>query len=759
MRLNFTSISFGLALATLVGVNANARNDKGFELTSQNEVSTTVNFQNPEFLQVPVDVNGSTMYNIVTIEGAVNLEAGMPDVPHYTQAIAVPFEGKMMLEVTGGTYYDIQNVDIAPSKGNLYRNVLPSSVPFEFGSVYQEDAFYPGVLAETRDPFIMRNQRGQTIVTYPFQYNPVTKTLRVYKEINVTVINNANETGINELTVTGKRTSQFESIYAHQFLNYQAFNNQRYTPLEEDGSMLIIGPASLQDGMEQIALWKNQRGIRTEWVDVATIGNTDTQILAYIQDYYNNNPELVYVLLVGDHAQVNSHTYGSSGWEQLWSDSYYGQLSGSDFYPEVFVGRYSATSSTQLQTMIDRSMEYERTPVAGDHYKKAIGLGSDEGAGIGDEGEADWQHLRNIRTELMNYGMTTVYEFYDGSHGGADANGNPSSTEISAAVNDGITLFNYTGHGDQNTCITGNFGSSHINAASNNGKYPFVISVACNNGTFTSGTCISETWQRAKNASGPTGAIAACGSSILMSWAPPMETQDEMSKILTEQYASNTKTSLGGLFYNSQMSTVQNHGSAGVEVMQTWVFFGDPSVTFRSDDPRDMSVNHYSWVEMGTDFLNVNCDTDGALVTVSQSGNILGSTQASGGFAQFNFDALTSDDYLVVVATKYNYRPYMGFVQVGSGPAGISEDAFGNLSVYPNPAEDIAIVQFDLGESSDVLITLTDISGKVVKTVVNGELSAGQQQIEVTTADVESGVYLVTIQVNDQKTVQKLTVK
>ena len=50
-----------------------------------------------------------------------------------------------------------------------------------------------------------------------------------------------------------------------------------------------------------------------------------------------------------------------------------------------------------------------------------------------------------------------------------------------------------------NTCITGNYNSTHINNSSNNGKYPFVISVACNNGTFTTGTCISETWQRASN--------------------------------------------------------------------------------------------------------------------------------------------------------------------------------------------------------------------------------------------------------------------
>ena len=44
--------------------------------------------------------------------------------------------------------------------------------------------------------------------------------------------------------------------------------------------------------------------------------------------------------------------------------------------------------------------------------EKAIGLASDEGAGIGDDGETDWQHARNNRTKLMNYGYTEVFEFY-----------------------------------------------------------------------------------------------------------------------------------------------------------------------------------------------------------------------------------------------------------------------------------------------------------------------------------------------------------
>ncbi|MBI3238835.1 MAG: hypothetical protein HYZ43_08375, partial [Flavobacteriia bacterium] len=408
----------------------------------------------------------------------------------------------------------------------------------------------------------------------------------------------------------------------------------------------------------------------------------------YIQNFYASNPDLVYILLVGDHADVPSHTYGVSSGEDLWSDSYYGQLAGgaSDFYPEAFVGRFSGTSA-QIKLMVDRTLEYEKYPAAGDWMEKAIGLGSGEGAGIGDNGEADWQHLRNIRTRLMSYGYTTVYEFYDGSRGGDDASGDPNSTIIIPAVNDGVGLFNYTGHGAQNTCVTGNFTSTNINAATNNGKYPLVVSVACNNGTFTSGTCISEVWLRADNASTPAGAIGAAGSSILMAWAQPMQTQDEMAELIAEAYPSNKKTTVGGLFYNSQASMLEQYpgGVDGKEVMQTWVYFGDPSVLFRNKQTMAINVSHAAQVPLATSSLTVNCDVEGALVAESQDNVLIGRGIVSGGMVNITFPALVSNLPLAVTATKQNYGTYQGPVQVGNGPAGI-EELSNTVTMYPNPA-------------------------------------------------------------------------
>lgn len=397
--------------------------------------------------------------------------------------------------------------------------------------------------------------------------------------------------------------------------------------------------------------------------------------------------------------------------------------------------------------MVDRGLEYEKNPASGNWMTKAIGLGSGEGSGYGDDGEADWQHLRNIRTQLMNFGYTKVHEFYDGSRGGEDASGAPNSSIILPAINEGIGLFNYTGHGDLNICVTGNFTSTNINAATNNGKYPMVLSVACNNGTYTYGTCISEVWLRASKNGTPSGAIAACGSSILMAWAQPMQTQDEMAAILTESYATNRKTTLGGLFYNAQMSMLEKYpGSDGNEVMQTWVFFGDPSVEFRNRETVDLTAAHAAKVPMGTSSLAVSCNTEGALVSISQNDVFLGRGIVSGGKATVNFPAITSDEPLLVTATKQNHRPYQGNVAIGD----VASSA--GILVYPNPAQDQLTVEFT--SESQSKITLIDVTGKVVRKL--SAVDAGAVKSVINTAGLSAGIYQVVIESGNQKTVRKV---
>jgi len=735
-----------LSAMLLSGYNLMAQK---FELISQNDQNVGLSHELKEEAFEYSIINNQQHIDFAKSHQVLMMDEGSPALPLFNTSIQLPAKGNPVLVVDYDEVIEIQNVFVAPSKGNLKRNVSPSAVPFSFGTAYQQDAFFPANVATLNDPFVWRTMRGQTVTVSPYQYNPVTKVLRIHKNLRVRVLFQENIEGINETEV-----SEIDKVLG-RMQQRMVLNpaNLKYTAVEEDGEMLIITDPDYEAAIAPLARWKNEKGIKTTIVNTTSTGIIDTDIKAYIDSFYTANPDLVYILLVGDHADVPSHTYGTSGGEQLWSDSYYGQLAGgtTDYHPEVFVGRFSG-NAYQVDLMVDRTLEYEKNPAAGDWMEKAIGLGSGEGDGIGNDGEADWEHLRNIRTVLMNYGYTTVHEFYDGSRGGDDASGNPSATIITPAVNAGVGLFNYTGHGDQNTCVTGNYSSTNVNSATNNGMYPLVISVACNNGTFTSGTCISETWMRSENASTAAGAIGAAGSSILMAWAQPMQTQDEMAEIIAESYPTNLKTTTGGLFYNSQLSMLEQYpsGASGREVMQTWVYFGDPSTEFRNKQTLNMTVTHVSQVPLYTSSITVNCDVEGATICISQNYQIVGKGIVSGGQAVITFDPLYSDLPLTVTGTKQNYRPYQGYVQVGSGPMGVNE-IITSVKMYPNPAKDvIQLTSDDNSIESAELISLTGIQVGVMK-AVNGNISFDL-------SNVASGSYQMRISTSKGVVIKKLEV-
>ena len=698
-------------------------------------------------------IAGKSCINFSKSHKITTLEKNAPQVPVFSESVILPNKGNAILIVEYDSFYELSDVIVSPSKGNLKRNTDPAAVPYEFGAAYMQDAFYPGNLAVASDPFILRELRGQTISFYPYQYNPVTKKLRIYENLRARVVTSAGQAGINEILVKSKQ-NKLQGMFSKHFLNgdFQA----KYTPKGEEGDMLIICTDALYDAILPLAHWKNQEGIKTTVVKTSETGTEDTDIKGYIQDAYNDNANLLYVLLVGDHTEIPAHSYGESGNEELWSDSYYGQLSGSDYYPEVFVGRFSGNEAN-ITTMVERGLEYEKNPAAGDWMTRAAGLGSGEGTGYGDDGEADWQHLRNIRTKLLGFGYTDVYEFYDGTRGQEDASGDPGSSIILPVVNSGIGLLNYTGHGDLNLCVTGNFTSTHVNAATNNGKYPMVVSVACNNGTFTYGTCISEAWTRARKNGTPSGAIAACGSSILMAWAQPMQTQDELAELISESYPDNRKSTLGGLFYNAQMSMLEEYpGMDGNEVMQTWVFFGDPSVKFRNKETMDLAASHVSHVPQATSSLSVSCNVEDAVVSVSQNNKFLGKGTISGGTVAISFPELTSDEPLTVTATKQNYHIYQGNIQVANGALGIDDLEINALSVYPNPADDQLHIAFKASaENSD--ITLFDLTGKVIRKIqVN---ASGATNTILETEGIAPGIYQIVIESGKQRSNSRIVIR
>ena len=658
----------------------------------------TLESSNIETSIMKVKLDGFFLNNISTPEGNSNivsveegtpiLEKGSPDLYKLAASVIIPNLANMSVKITNSSFMDFENIEVAPSKGNLTRDMDPSKIPFEYGSPYQTNSFYPEKLVELRDPHIVRDYRGQTVVIYPFQYNPVSKTLRVYFDMTIEIYQDG-KSGINPLIKTktfDKVDAEFKNIYASHFLNN---DESKYTAVEEQGKMLIISFGSFMSDMQAYVDWKNTIGIPTEIVDVADIGNSSA-IKTYIANYYNTNG-LTYVLLVGDAAQVPS-SYSSGD-----SDNDYSYIVGTDHYPDIFVGRFSAENTAHVQTMVQRTIDYEQNAtIVSDYYIKNIGIASNQGPG--DDGEYDYEHIRNMQSDLLNYTYTYNYEHFDGDQGGNDASGNPTPSQVATDINSGSGIILYTGHGSTTSWGSSGFSNTDVNTLTNNDKLPFIWSVACVNGNFVGSTCFAEAWLRATNNNEPSGAIATLMSTINQSWNPPMEGQDEMVDILVESYAANIKRTFGGISMNGCMQMNDTYGAAGDEITDTWTCFGDPSLIVRTAVPQNMTVSHNPVILLGANQFTINCNVEGALACLTINNQIIGTAYVSGGSAIVNFDPLTTIGNVTIAVTAYNYIPYLADVDIvpASGPyINLSDyqvnDATGNNNGEPDYNEDITL--------------------------------------------------------------------
>jgi hypothetical protein len=667
-------------------------------------------------------------YSISCPELTSILEAGAPELPKIALSLIIPDQGQMNISTQIESFVDIPNIAIAPSKGNLYRNINPNEVPYSFGSAYNKDIFYPGMLASVRDPFILRDFRGQTVLIYPFQYNPVTKVLRVITKMKVSFTNNQNQDGINVFHRPATLISidrEFLNIYQSIFKNgYQAVN---YLPLSEDGEMLILSDGSFMQAMQPFVDWKIKKGIPVTMIDVSTAGTTAQQIKSYIQNYYLNH-NLKYVLLVGDAQQIPSPVASGGA-----SDPSYGYLAGNDSYSEVFVGRFSAQTIADVQTLVQRTLEYEMNPLTVNGWHgRGVCIGSDQGPG--DDNEMDYEHERNIRAKELGFTYTDVAELYDGSQGLNDLPGNPSPASLISELNQGASIVTYTGHGSTTSFGTTGFSNTSVASLTNNNKLPFVWSVACVNGDFVQSTCLAEALTRAQYNGQPSGAVATFMSSINQSWSPPMDAQDEMVDLLVGTYGSNCKRTFGGLSVNGCMHMNDQYGSAGFEMTDTWHCFGDPSLSVRTASPYNITATHNPILMIGANQLTINCNTDSAIACISSNGQIVCTGMVIGGVVNLTFPALTTLDTLYLTITAFNGYPYIVAIPVitANGPF-ISTTANQIIDVVGNGNQ-----QADYGEQIQVDLTLHNF-GNADAQNVNISVSTTSPFVTLNTASSNAG--------------------
>ncbi|MDP7520306.1 MAG: C25 family cysteine peptidase [Phycisphaerales bacterium] len=558
------ALVLSLSCAGLIGLlasTATARDEDFVQVSVVEDTpdTTLIEFHIADPVRGTVRIDGEAWSTMSLGGESIARGVGEPALPDVRRSVMIGSDDAVEANFVRGSYYDIHGIKIAPDKGRISRSIDPATVSYTFGKVYNSAGFWPASIAEVAEPHIIRNVRGVVLTVNPIQWNPASETLRVWTDVTVSVdtVGTSKKNVLDQISLdTHRDNASFEALYDAHFLNYPA---RRYDALDHTGDMLVICHDPWLANIQPLVDHKNSVGIATDVVGISEIGNTPAAIKSFINSRYASS-DLCYVLLVGDAEHISAETAADNGL----SDPKYSKLTADD-YPDIFLGRFSCQSAADVDTQVERTIAYEQDGwTQRPEYWRAWGNSSTQGPG--DDGETDDQHVGNILTQLIEQGYTYTQLITDS--GGTVQQG----VDL---VNSGVGTVAHCGHGST-TCFASGamLCNGDVDGLTNVEMLPWINSVACVNGEYNAGTCFAEAWMRATHGGAPSGAIGIYASTINQSWAPPMCAQDETY----DRYTAETYTTFGVLSYAGSCQMMDEYGSGGVDMFDTWTIFGDPSL-------------------------------------------------------------------------------------------------------------------------------------------------------------------------------------
>jgi len=641
-------------------------------------------------------------------------EVGSPEMPFRNIFLTIPHGIKVNTQVTWDTPVVVMSdVTIFPRQAPQPENGKKPTI-FSFNSQsYEKNANSPLDNVRRTMDGVIRGHRVTAFEISPLQYNPTRREVTAYPRITISITFEGKANATLENRKNERKNLFFQNWLSALVENFKALDKDGMALKSAGTEYLIIVDDHFVDEIAPLVTWKRLKGNTVEVVPTSTTGPTADNIRDYIQNEYDINSSLTYVVLVGDHQQIPGYPVSPDYYGNPYvSDLPYSLLEGTDYFPDVVLGRICVGTEAECATVANKLVTYDRLPDGGDWYDKfllAAYLQDYDGGCQADRwffetGTHVLHYLRDnigltIRTSATSDSLTCdPYLFRSDSYPhrpahpdevpAADAalitDGATATQDIIDAVNEGVGLVQHRDHGGEEGWGDPYFQVSHINNDLTNGDMtPVVFSINCLTGSFDygSGDCFAEAFLK-KSAGGAIGVVAATRVS-LSGW------NDLITHGLYDCFWDNYDTADGGNTYShswrpaealmyakSYMYTWEGDGDYTLLEFRLFEWFGDPEMMLRVGPQITLIVSHDSSIPVGIATLDVDCSVDDAVVAVTDGETLLGKAVVSGGTAAITLDpAPIQPTTLNVVVTGHNLIPYEGTVQVEWGPCGTMPDA------------------------------------------------------------------------------------
>jgi hypothetical protein len=715
------------------------------QITIKHNGSTGVTLDKSDFTGIRVTNDIATLNKIDLTTGSGNFseisapgysftqETGNPKLPVMRRLIEIPVGATVEVEVVSFEVKEFLLSDLGisyrlfPAQAPVAKN-FSGKIPFEINNqVYNSDRFYGKQLASVEILGFMRSTRMARLDISPIEYNPVKGIIKVYDNVVVNVkFNNGNYSATQQLQ--DKTRSPFFSKLDGSFLNkLPVETGMRDNFTSYPVKYVIVSDPMFHDALQPLIDWKTRKGFTVveAYTNQPNVGNTTTSIKNYIQGLYNagtpEDPAPSFVLFVGDVAQIPA--FSQSGHV---SDLYYCEYT-NDHIPEIYYGRFSATSVAQLQPQIDKTMMYEQylfpDPSFLGECVMVAGMDASYGAVHGNG--------------QINYGTTNYFNEAHGllSHTYLYPVSGSSSAAIIQNVSDGLAYGNYTAHGSSSGWADPSFEISDIPGLQNDGEYPLLVGNCCLTSTYNT-NCFGEELLRAAN----KGAVGYIGASNSTYWdedfyfgagVKDIVVNPVYEGVSTGSYDlafhdhgepfSEWFTTQGQMLFSGNLAVTEGAPSSMVYYWEIYCLMGDPSLMIYFGVPDAMNVSYEPLMPLQTTEFTVTAEPY-AYVAISKDGVLYGSALADDlGVAVVTLDPITVPGDAQIIVTAQNKQPFIGSIVVASpdGPyimlqTQIVNDQNANNNQVPEYAEsfgfNMALKNVGNAEGANLTVTLTTTS-------------------------------------------------
>ncbi|MDK2908657.1 MAG: hypothetical protein PWR20_224 [Bacteroidales bacterium] len=689
---------------TITLQNANYR--QGFNLLDSKSNKVEIHYATNEFLLEDFVANGERMKSVLLPGVFLPNDEGAPNLAGESRYIAIPQGATPVLNIKSMQVQKFENVEVGPAP----RLPLESEVgPLHYEknpAIYSKNAYYPEQPVRISEPTQIRGVDVVLLGITPFQYNPVTKELLVYQNIELEV---NFEGGNNRFGDDAYRNPYFDAILSDNLLNYSSLPKIDYAARyasyygateNDECEYIIITPdgADFQRWADSIKKFRTEQGILTKVFTLTQIGgNTTSAIENFINNAYNNwTIKPITCLLLGDYGTDPTNSVISPIYNNYCvSDNIYADVTG-NMMPDVVFSRITARNNNELQVMISKFLNYERNPpmdtsfynrpitalgwqtqrwfqicseTIGGFFRNKLGKSPRRQNAIyqGNPNVDPWSTATNTSTVLNYFGpngqgyIPATPQQLGGWTGG-------SATGINNAINSGAFILQHRDHGMETGWGEPSYTNSNINGLYNT-NLTFVMSINCLTGKYNWGSeCFTEKFHRyTKNGvnSGALGLLAASETSYsFVNDTYVWGVYDNWWTDFMPTYGSTPEPrgilpsfgNAAGKYYLQQSSWPYNTNNKAV-TYNLFHHHGECWSVIYSEMPQQLTVSHDSLIYQGTSTFTVTA-TEGATVALSVDGQIIGVQTAGASPLTFNLPSLVNGQKVVLVATKQNFLRY-----------------------------------------------------------------------------------------------------